>query len=124
MLFGEVSEGFSAAGSAAGFSPVVTSVEVLITAGLSRFSIVCVLVVVAVWVHTCVKKANGWGSVALQTRPLHVHVTAREIRGYRRGPTPEREFCEVIGWILLYGVAVMLHRLIREALVGQDSHRE
>lgn len=82
------------------------------------------MLVVVVWVHMCVKKANGWGSVALQTRALHVHVTAQEIRGYRWGPTPEREFCEVIGWILLYGVAVMLHWLIREALVGEDSHRE
>lgn len=33
-------------------------------------------------------------------------------------------FCEVIGQIRLHGVAVMLHWLVGEALVGKDSHGE
>lgn len=47
--------------------------------------------------------------------PLHGRVTAQEIRGYGWGPNPEGEFCEVIGQILLHGVTVVLHRLVREA---------
>lgn len=64
------------------------------------------------------------GLSGIKTRPLHGHVTAREIRGYRWSQTPESEFCEVIGRILLHGVTVMLHWLIGEALVGKDSDRE
>lgn len=62
----------------------------------------------------CVNKADGWGSVALQTRPLRGHVAAREIRGYRC-PNPQSESCEVIGQFFLHGVTVMLHWLVGEA---------
>lgn len=48
--------------------------------------------------------------------------------GDPRLQVPENEFCEVIGQILLHGVTVMLHWLVREAggkaFVGKDSHRE
>lgn len=77
----------------------------------------CVLMDVCV----CENKADGRGSLPLQTRPLHGRVTAQEIQGYKLGPIPESESCEVIGWILLHRVTIVLHRLIGEALVGKDS---
>lgn len=72
-----------------------------------------------------VNKADGWGSVALQTCPPSWSCDKCERSEATGGaPNPESEFCEVIGWILLHGVAVVLHWLVREAFVGKDSHRE
>lgn len=76
------------------------------------------------WMCIYVNKADKWGSEAIQTCPLHGHVTALKSQGYRWALNPESEFCEVIGQILLHGVTVVLHWLIRDALAGEDSHRE
>ena len=67
-------------------------------------------------VCVCVCKADGRGSVALQTRPLHWSCdSAGDLRLFRCSPNPDSEFCEVIGQILLHGVTVMLHWLVGDA---------
>lgn len=97
---------------------MLTSIEVLILLVCERFPHCG-----SVDVHALVDKADGRDSVALQYMPNRGNVTAQEIRGHNIGPRLLKvSLCEVIGQILLHGVAVMLHWLIGDTLGGEDSH--
>lgn len=59
----------------------------------------------------CVNKADGWGSDLLQMGLLS---WSRDCTGNPRATSWAQSSYEVIGQILLHGVTVMLHWLIRE----------